>query len=105
MSIEPRLERSKEQKVLKYDFKFQQFTAEPKEYDDKTGCSAVASKCKFPFKFNDKEYNECTNDVIFEDEDNLKTKEDFHWCATSVNNDRRMKKGKWGICDPRTCDL
>ena len=84
---------------------FQQFTAEPKEYDDKTGCSAVASECKFPFKFNDKEYNECTNDVIFEDEDNLKTKEDFHWCATSVNNDRRMKKGKWGICDPRTCDL
>jgi len=77
--------------------------SEPKEYDDKHGCSAEVRQCKFPFKFNGKEYKECTNDLLHESEDNSKTVESFKWCATSTNTDGRMKKGKWGRCDVSTC--
>ena len=81
------------------------FSADPKEYDDTTSCSAVATMCKFPFKVNEKTYTSCTDDIVVEDDDVIiidkdgTKKQTFQWCATSVNENQFMKKDKWGICD------
>ena len=80
-------------------------SADPKEYDDTTSCGAVATTCKFPFKVNEKTYTSCTDDIVVEDDDVIiidkdgTKKQTFQWCATSVNENQFMKKGKWGICD------
>jgi len=75
----------------------------PKNYTATTGCAAEVRKCKFPFKFNDKEYTKCTNDLLFPSDSDDRTEENFKWCATSTNSDGSMKKGKWGRCDEATC--
>merc|ERR1711953_988057 len=75
----------------------------PKNYTETTGCAAKVRQCKFPFIFNDKEYTECTNDLLFESDYDDRTEESFKWCATSTNSDGSMKKGKWGRCDEATC--
>ena len=86
------------------------FSADPKEYDDKTSYSADATMCKFPFKVNEKTYTSCTDDIVVEDDDVIIIDKDgtkrqtFLWCATSVNENQFMKKGKWGICDLKTKD-
>ena len=83
----------------------QYFSADPKEYDDTTSCSADATMCKFPFKVNEKTYTSCTDDIVVEDDDVIiidkdgNKKQTFQWCATSVNENQFMKKDKWGICD------
>ena len=87
--------------VLKIDFN--QFTADPQNFTETTGCTAEVRECKFPFTFNDKEYTECTKDLLFESDYDDKTEESFWWCATSTNSDGSMKKGKWGRCDEATC--
>jgi len=82
--------------------------SDPKEYDDTTSCSAVATTCKFPFKVNEKTYTNCTDDIVVEDDDVIITDKDgtkkqtFKWCATSVNENQIMKKDKWGRCDEST---
>jgi len=75
----------------------------PQNYTATTGCAAEVRKCKFPFKFNDKEYTKCTNDLLFPSDSDDRTEENFKWCATSTNSDGSMKKGKWGRCDEATC--
>merc|ERR1711988_966587 len=75
----------------------------PKNYTETTGCAAKVRQCKFPFVFNDKEYTECTNDLLFASDYDDRTEESFKWCATSTNSDGSMKKGKWGRCDEATC--
>ena len=89
--------------ALKIDFN--QFTANPKNFTETTGCTAEIRQCKFPFVFNGNTYEKCTSDVLFEDD--AKIEETFHWCATSTNDDDSMKRGKWGICDPSNiaCDF
>ena len=83
---------------------FQRFTAgQPKNFTETTDCAAEVRQCKFPFTFNDKEYTECTNDLLFVSDYDDKTEESFKWCATSTNSDGSMKKGKWGRCDEATC--
>ena len=89
--------------VLKIDFN--QFTANPKNFTETTGCTAEVRECKFPFSFNDKEYTECTNDLLFISDYDDRTEESFKWCATSTNSDGSMKKGKWGRCDEATCNI
>ena len=85
-------------------------SADPKEYDDTTSCGAVATTCKFPFKVNEKTYTNCTDDIVVEDDDVIiidkdgTKKQTFQWCATSVNENQFMKKGKWGICDLKPKD-
>jgi len=74
-----------------------------KNYTETTGCAAEVRQCKFPFTFNDKEYTNCTNDLLFPSDSGDRTKESFKWCATSTNSDGKMKKGKWGRCDEATC--
>ena len=88
--------------VLKIDFN--QFTADPKNFTETTGCTAKVRECKFPFTFKDTEYIECTKALLFESDYDDKTEESFWWCATSTNSDGSMKKGKWGRCDEATCD-
>ena len=83
---------------------FQRFTAgQPKNFTETTDCAAEVRQCKFPFTFNDKEYTNCTNDLLFPSDSNDRTEESFKWCATSTNSDGSMKKGKWGRCDEATC--
>ena len=82
---------------------FQPFTGSPKNYTETTGCTAEVRQCKFPFTFNDKEYTNCTNDLLFPSDSGDRTEESFKWCATSTNSDGKMKKGKWGRCDEATC--
>ena len=74
--------------------------------------------CQFPFKVKNssgdvKEYTDCTDDIIPCNDGNDECpneefaivtvggikKQKFKWCATSVNDNRIMKKKKWGICD------
>ena len=50
--------------------------------------------CQFPYKYRGTLYREC----ITEGSDDGRA-----WCATAVNKRRRMRKGKWGNCDPKTC--
>ena len=53
-------------------------------------CKTVQNEnCIFPFKYNDKMYVECTTD----DSDNGRA-----WCATKVNSDGNVLRGKWGDC-------
>ena len=92
---------SQEKYVLKIDFN--QFAANPKIFMEASGCAAEVRQCIFPFTFNDKEYTECTNDLLFESDD--RTKESFWWCATSTNDNGSMKNGKWGRCDEATCNI
>ena len=61
------------------------------------------TRCEFPFKHNGKTYEDCTDDVINEDEVG-KTKESFKWCATRIDDDGRMKTDKWGRCDLSKCE-
>ena len=94
------------------------FPAEPREYNTTTSCSTEASMCQFPFKVKNssgdvKEYTDCTDDIIPCNDGNDECpneefaivtvggikKQKFKWCATSVNDNRIMKKKKWGICD------
>merc|ERR1712062_759899 len=77
--------------------------SDPKNFTETTGCTAEVRECKFPFTFNDKEYTECTNDLLFTSDYDDRTEESFKWCATSTNSDGTMKKGKWGRCDQATC--
>nr|XP_020655704.1 72 kDa type IV collagenase [Pogona vitticeps] len=48
--------------------------------------------CKFPFLFNDKEYNSCTD---------AGRSDGFLWCSTTYNFDT---DGKYGFC-PHECDM
>merc|ERR1712062_1959 len=77
--------------------------SDPQNYTATTGCAAEVRQCKFPFKFNDKEYTKCTNDLLFPSDSDDRTEENFNWCATSTNSDGSMKKGKWGRCDEAAC--
>ena len=93
-----------------FDFNVNHFlTAEAKTFGGDETCNAEEVECIFPFKYTtlgeEKTAENCTNDVIYEDENNSgKTKEDFYWCATRVNADNvTMKKGKWARCDRSTC--
>ena len=45
-------------------------------------------ECKFPFKYNNKTYNE---------EEGCADSKDGKWCATSV--DKKLKPVKWGYCE------
>ena len=45
-------------------------------------------ECKFPFKYNNKTYNE---------DDGCADSKDGKWCATSV--DKKLKPVKWGYCE------
>ena len=80
------------------------FTAVAKSFGEGETCHAEEVECIFPFKYEtlgeEKIADKCTNDVIYEDDyDDDKTKEDFYWCATRVDADRKMKTGKWARCE------
>ncbi len=47
--------------------------------------------CVFPFRYKDKEYNECTAES---DPDGKK------WCSTEVDSNGLHKRNQWGYCDP-----
>ena len=85
-------------------------TAEAKTFDGDKTCDAEEVECILPFKYKTpngelKTAEKCTNDVIYQDDNNPgKTEEDFYWCATRVNADNvTMKKGKWARCDVTAC--
>ena len=80
------------------------------------GCGPKPTVCKFPFIYRGIEYNSCTSAIILEypygsfkdvhyDDFDIRTEESFSWCATEVLNNGEMQEGKWGICDPETCDI
>ena len=79
-------------------------TAVAKTFGWDETCDAEEVECIFPFKYTtlgeEKTAEKCTNDVIYEDDyDEGKEKEDFYWCATRVDADGKMKKGKWARCE------
>ena len=84
-------------------------TAAPKSFGGNETCDAEEVECQFPFKYTnlsgeEKIAENCTNDALYEDDNNPgKTKEDFYWCATRVDGDGKMKKGKWARCEMSTC--
>ena len=84
-------------------------TAAPKSFGGNETCDAEEVECQFPFKYTNLRGEEqiaenCTNDALYEDDNNPgKTKEDFYWCATRVDGDGKMKKGKWARCEMSTC--
>ena len=83
--------------------------ATPKSFGESETCDAEEVECKFPFKYTtlsgeSKNATKCTNDTLFGEDDNPdKMEEDFYWCATSVNPDSTMKKGKWARCESEEC--
>ena len=75
--------------------------------------------CKFPFTYNGKSYNKCTNDklpvvdkpvteydVTEYDVDSTSEpetdEESIFWCATHTDNDSNMLW--WGQCDMSECE-
>lgn len=56
-------------------------------------CKTSASPCQFPFIWNGKEYNSCTQDGDVP----------FAWCALQVDEDRNLYKNRWAKCDMSTC--
>merc|ERR1712168_1458665 len=51
------------------------------------------SKCKFPFKHNNRIYGGCTNIDVPSGNTSLL------FCATEVNSNGEMIDGKWGYCN------
>ena len=57
-------------------------------------------ECKFPFTYEGKEYNGCTD---------VDTPDGRKWCATRVDGDGRILKDSinntyfWGTCDMAKC--
>jgi len=91
---------------------------EPREFeqDKPESCGTQHMECQFPFIYNGKTYDSCTNSIILEypygsfkgedyDDFDDRTGESFSWCATEVLASGEMQEGKWGICDPETCDI
>ena len=88
---------------------FVSYFSEPKEFEDQLEalfCKTVPTQCKFPFVHMGVTYHQCTTALLEEEPDDPdKTREAFSWCATEVLEDRKMKKGKWGVCDLQTCEV
>ena len=54
------------------------------------GCRTVKDRpCVFPFKYNGKEYNQCTG-----------IDHTMMWCSVKENGDYISDRESWGNCDP-----
>lgn len=56
---------------------------------DNAGDGVYQHECKFPFKYEGVEHNDCFKGI-----------EDRPWCATLVDSNNNYKSGDWGYCRP-----
>jgi alkaline phosphatase D len=61
---------------------------------DSVGDGVFQHECKFPFKSEGIEYNDC-----------ISTNEEVPWCATIVDSENNYFPGDWGYCLPEDQEL
>ncbi len=67
-----------------------------------TGGPVVGAFCRFPFRYKDVEYNQCTrvDHNLTPDAMEAGVDESQGWCATKVDGHNDYVPHNWGICQP-----